>query len=154
MPFIENVAFAAKHFRVWLLFGREIAFETCLVQSKPHLRASLSPTAGRKVHLAKQEPACGDPWARAVPDTGALLTACGKATGCIPKHKGTDSLEGRQREGTPGQKPGRTVTFSSSLLSIPISTLIVSWLLPDYDLCLLGKFEGQAHFSFLVHQNT
>lgn len=102
----------------------EIAFETCLDQSKPHLRASLSHTAGRKVHLAKQKPACGDLWARAVPDTGALLTARGKATGCIPKHKGTASLEGRQREGPPGKKAGTTVIFSSSLLSIAASTLI------------------------------
>lgn len=68
--------------------------------------------ACRKVHLAKQEHACGDLWAKVVPDTGALLTACGKAVGCTPKHKGTASLEGRQREGTPEKRAGRMVTFS------------------------------------------
>lgn len=89
---IENVAFAAKHFKLWFLFRRG----NCLWNMLGSVQATFEGwhCTCRKVHLAKQEHARGDLWARGVPDAGALLTACGKATGCTPKHKGTASLEG------------------------------------------------------------
>lgn len=94
---IENVAFAAKDFKLWFLFGRG----NCLWNMLGSVQATFEGftftpwhCTCRKVHVAKQEHARGDLWARGVPDTGALLTACGKATGYTPKHKGTASLEG------------------------------------------------------------
>lgn len=110
--------------------------------------------ACRKVHLAKQEHAYGDLLARVVPDTGALLTACGKASGCTPKHKGTASLEERQKESSPGKKAGRMVTFSSPVLSIAISTLMECL---DFCQAVISAWwwslRVKHHFSFLVHQN-
>lgn len=79
------------------------------------------------------------------------------AMGYTPKHKGTASLEGRQSaffSGTSGKNAGRMATFSSSSLSIAISTLMQC-----LNFCQAitsawwRSLRVKHHFSFLVHQN-